>query len=182
MEGVPYDSDECSDDGIELLADIRAHERIPNPAMVMDLSNDSQICGEVAGLRDLKRSRNDEVSILEVKPVVKALPAPTDQSECQICLETYTSGGDRRCVVTKCGHIFCFSCIEKVIANRKPCPKCRKKLGKLSTLVTIYDTAIVVADTSEVEAAQKLSGEERAKRIKVKLAIMVISKGIVNQS
>lgn len=167
MEGVQVSSDECSDDGIELLADIRAHERIPNPANVMDLSNDSQICGEETGLPELKRSRNDDVPILESKPLVKTLAAPTDQSECQICLETYTSGGDRRCVVTKCGHIFCFFCIEKVIANRKPCPKCRKKLGKLSTLVTIYDTAIVVVDASEVEAAQKVSGEERAKRIKV---------------
>ena len=178
MEGVQVSSDECSDDGIELIADIRAHERIPNPANVMDLSNDSQICDEVVGLRDLKRSRNDDLSIIESKPIVKTLPAPTDQSECQICLETYTSGGDRRCVATKCGHIFCFFCIEKVIANRKPCPKCRKKLGKLSTLITIYDTAIVVADTSEVEAARKLSGEERAKRMKVNFAIMVVSKGM----
>lgn len=166
MEGVEVSSDELSDDDIELLADIRAHDRIPNPANVMDLSNDSQFCGEVAEVRDFKRPRNDDVSVPESKPV-KMSSAPTDQSECQICLETYTSGGDRRCVVTKCGHIFCYSCIEKVICNRKPCPKCRKKLGKLSTLVTIYDTAIVVADNSEVEAAQKLSGEERAKRIKV---------------
>lgn len=159
-----------SDGEIELLADVRAHERIPNPSDVMDLSVDST--AETSVMEDpepqLKKTKTEvAVSVVGSKLDMKIAITPVEASECQICLETYTSGGDRRCVVTKCGHIFCFFCINRVMMTRQPCPKCRKKLGKQNSLITIYDTAITVIDTSQVEEAQRIGNEERLKRIQV---------------
>ena len=170
MEGDENNTGEDSDDDIELLADVRAHDRIPNPDEVMDLSEDS--VAEVSAVEDpepqTKKTKTEAaVAVLESKPAIRPAIAPVEASECQICLETYTSGGDRRCVVTKCGHIFCYFCISRVMTTRQPCPKCRKKLGKQNSLITIYDTAITVVDTSQVEEARRIGDEERAKRIQV---------------
>ena len=140
---------------------------IPQPD-VMDLSNDTQPRTVTSGAIEnstLKRPRAD-VAKSERNSKAKALPA-VDASECQICLENYTNGGEKRCVVTKCGHIFCYLCICTVIENRQPCPKCRKKLGKISHLYTIYDTTITAVDASQVDEARRLEADERAKRIEV---------------
>lgn len=176
MEGNENNNEGDTDDDIELLADVRAHDRIPNPSDVMDLSDDSVT--EISVVDDsepqLKKTKTEVVvSVHDSKPATKAAMAPVEASECQICLETYTSGGDRRCVVTKCGHIFCFICISRVMTTRQPCPKCRKKLGKQNSLITIYDTAITVVDTSEVEEARRVGDEERAKRIQVTFVIVL---------
>lgn len=173
----PFDEGD-NDDEVQLLSDVRAHERVPNIEDVMDLSreeHDVVVSPSVAVIHPYIKRQREEIAIslpqaaLLRRPSAPAAAAviPTEASECQICLETYTSGGDRRCVVTKCGHIFCYYCIDKVRASGQPCPKCRKKLGKSNTFVTIFDTTITVVDTSLVDEARKLGEEEKAKRIKV---------------
>ena len=144
---------------------------IPRPD-VTDLSGDVL---SRSAMQDnvLKRPRSDNAKLeKECKPKVPVAPPAADASECQICLENYTIGGEKRCVVTKCGHIFCFSCIHTVIANRQPCPKCRMKLGKSSQLYTIYDTTITAVDASQVDEARRMEANEREKRIKVQIALL----------
>lgn len=84
-------------------------------------------------------------------------------SECSICLEIFESEGKKRCVVTPCGHIFCFECISIVILTSKNCPKCRKKV-KLNNLITLYDTVVHVVDKSLVEKVERQLTEEKTKR------------------
>ena len=138
---------------------------------VTDLSNDTLAVTVASGTMQnssLKRPRSDiSKSEKESLPKVPVASPAVDASECQICFENYTSGGEKRCVVTKCGHIFCFSCIDTVIQNHQPCPKCRKKLGKSSHLYTIYDTTITAVDASQVDKARRMEADERAKRIEV---------------
>lgn len=40
---------------------------------------------------------------------------------CSICFESFTG---ENTVATKCGHLFCGTCIKKAIENRKKCPVC----------------------------------------------------------
>ena len=81
----------------------------------------------------------------------------TGGSECSICFDKYTTGGEKRCVVTPCGHVFCFQCIQmSVRIQRKDaaCPKCRYKFNPkniLSQLVTLFDMNIVVVSSPAYE-------------------------------
>jgi len=53
---------------------------------------------------------------------------------CPICME-------RKCsVITRCGHLFCMSCMATHITRCSTCPNCRNNTGK-------YDTFRVVTDT-----------------------------------
>ena len=174
-----------NDDEIELLADIRAHDRVPNPANVMDLSNEDDSVDGRDSPPDLKRPRISGDGVVLPEPSV-IVPTSTDPSECQICLENYTVGGDRRSVVTKCGHIFCFYCIDKVRASGQPCPKCRKKLGKSSHLITLYDVNVTIADTTLLDQANKKLEDEKLKvrtlllqtRISTCLGVYILSLGL----
>lgn len=159
------------DSEVTLLADIRAHDRVPNIEDVMDLSTEEHninIASSIGATQpNMKRQREKGVvSLLPALPIkiplISSIAVSTEASECQVCLETYTAGGDRRCVVTRCGHIFCFYCIDKIRISGQPCPKCRKKLGGKNNnpFVTIFDTSITIADTTLVD-------EERTKRLKV---------------
>ena len=161
------------DTEVTVLADIRAHDRVPNIENVMDLSTEENYVAIVpnvtAAQSNMKRQWGESAlcilpAVPTKIPLISSVAASlsTEASECQVCLETYTTGGDRRCVVTRCGHIFCFYCIDKIRLSGQPCPKCRKKLGGKNNnpFVTIFDTSITVADTTLVD-------EERTKRLKV---------------
>jgi SWI/SNF-related matrix-associated actin-dependent regulator of chromatin subfamily A3 len=45
------------------------------------------------------------------------------QEDCPVCFETLQDS-----VITKCGHIFCTPCIERVIEMQHKCPMCRNEL------------------------------------------------------
>ena len=48
-----------------------------------------------------------------------------DQSQdCSICLEDIVEGS--QFVITKCGHIYCTDCMEKLLDTTKQCPMCRE--------------------------------------------------------
>ncbi|GFT62748.1 hypothetical protein TNCV_3146151 [Trichonephila clavipes] len=54
--------------------------------------------------------------------------------ECAICLETpdeVTASG-KMLMSTRCGHIFCSSCIDRIFKESKSkyCPKCRKRINR----------------------------------------------------
>lgn len=53
-------------------------------------------------------------------------PRPAFQN-CAICLDSITP---ETIASTKCGHVFCFGCIQEAQAATKRCPTCRCKLNK----------------------------------------------------
>lgn len=48
---------------------------------------------------------------------------------CPICMR---SSYDRKPVLTKCGHMFCGTCISRALGYRAKCPKCNTKLRRQS--------------------------------------------------
>jgi SWI/SNF-related matrix-associated actin-dependent regulator of chromatin subfamily A3 len=50
------------------------------------------------------------------------------QEDCPVCLDSL-----RDPVITKCAHVFCSSCIERVIDTQHKCPMCRADLDSLAT-------------------------------------------------
>ncbi|USP79733.1 Putative SWI/SNF-related matrix-associated actin-dependent regulator of chromatin subfamily A member 3-like 1 [Curvularia clavata] len=50
------------------------------------------------------------------------------QEDCPICLDIY-----KEPVITRCAHIFCTACIERVIETQHKCPMCRAELESLET-------------------------------------------------
>ncbi|CAG5175025.1 uncharacterized protein ALTATR162_LOCUS10818 [Alternaria atra] len=50
------------------------------------------------------------------------------QEDCPICLDIY-----KEPVITKCAHIFCTLCLERVIETQHKCPMCRAELESLAT-------------------------------------------------
>ncbi|KAH6867044.1 SNF2 family N-terminal domain-containing protein [Alternaria rosae] len=50
------------------------------------------------------------------------------QEDCPICLDVY-----REPVITKCAHVFCTPCLERVIETQHKCPMCRADLDSIAT-------------------------------------------------
>ncbi|XP_022935007.1 uncharacterized protein LOC111441975 [Cucurbita moschata] len=59
-------------------------------------------------------------------------PAAASGLRCAICIEALVEE-----TTTKCGHVFCKSCIETAIATQHRCPICRRKLRKRD-IIRIY--------------------------------------------
>lgn len=69
--------------------------------------------------------------------------SPDNSLKCPICIESYNTIKARgiKVVVTRCGHLFCDSCLKKAFTeNGRKCPKCRKTIPKSATsVIEIYD-------------------------------------------
>ncbi|KAI4691483.1 uncharacterized protein J4E84_003777 [Alternaria hordeiaustralica] len=50
------------------------------------------------------------------------------QEDCPICLDVY-----KEPVITKCAHVFCTPCLERVIETQHKCPMCRADLDSIAT-------------------------------------------------
>ncbi|KAF1945397.1 hypothetical protein EJ02DRAFT_369849 [Clathrospora elynae] len=50
------------------------------------------------------------------------------QEDCPICLDTF-----KQPVITKCAHVFCTPCLERVIEVQHKCPMCRAELESLAS-------------------------------------------------
>ncbi|XP_045179859.2 helicase-like transcription factor isoform X2 [Mercenaria mercenaria] len=61
---------------------------------------------------------NDELRQKLIDTLIMVLSSGTDE-ECAICLDSLKSP-----VITHCAHVFCRPCIESVIKNERPNPKC----------------------------------------------------------
>lgn len=75
-------------------------------------------------------------------PPKQVLSPPREGMKCPICIETCVNIKKRgeKIIVTKCGHIFCDSCIKRSFAssgNRK-CPKCRKNVPR-GNFIELFD-------------------------------------------
>ncbi|EDV56136.1 peroxisome biogenesis factor 10 [Drosophila erecta] len=64
----------------------------------------------------------------EAKPAkrrCRELVDPDDPYRCPICMEYVRR---RQPGATKCGHVFCFGCIDKAIRSFEKCPICNRQL------------------------------------------------------
>ncbi|KAL1591477.1 hypothetical protein SLS60_011977 [Paraconiothyrium brasiliense] len=80
------------------------------------------------------------------------------QEDCPICLDSYKDP-----VITKCAHIFCTACIERVIETQHKCPMCRAELDSLpaTTVKPAKDLAAPPPPTQD-QLADKDSLESNA--------------------
>jgi len=54
---------------------------------------------------------------------------------CPVCLDSFEmikAEGQRQLISTKCGHVFCSSCIDDIMRKHKCCPSCRTAIRKPS--------------------------------------------------
>ena len=161
-----------ADDDVVFINEVLSHERVPNESQIINLDDDDEEEDEEEEegifVEDNEKSKkrpheNGEVDNKEQRQ--SSLQASA--AECPVCMESYTSEGERRCTATKCGHLFCFYCIKTIQKAGGKCPTCRKKLGHQSNLVPIYATNIIAMDATELHKAQSLMEEERTKRVRV---------------
>jgi SWI/SNF-related matrix-associated actin-dependent regulator of chromatin subfamily A3 len=80
------------------------------------------------------------------------------QEDCPICLDSYKDP-----LITKCAHIFCTACIERVIETQHKCPMCRAELDSLAT-TTVKPAKEVAAPpaSAQEQLANKESLESNA--------------------
>jgi hypothetical protein len=55
----------------------------------------------------------------------------SDGRECPICLEEMgadTTDDNNEPLITRCGHVFCAECIERVVEEQWRCPMCRREI------------------------------------------------------
>jgi hypothetical protein len=69
--------------------------------------------------------------------------SPDNSLKCPVCLDPFKiikKRGDK-CVVTRCGHLFCDTCLKNSLAcNGRKCPTCRKNVPKGPTaIIQVYD-------------------------------------------
>ncbi|XP_045480496.1 E3 ubiquitin-protein ligase BRE1-like [Harmonia axyridis] len=59
---------------------------------------------------------------------------PRGLGECPVCYENLS---EKQVMTTKCGHLFCKVCIERIAISIKKCPTCRKAVNK-KNIIPIY--------------------------------------------
>ncbi|KAG9196613.1 SWI/SNF-related matrix-associated actin-dependent regulator of chromatin subfamily A3 [Alternaria panax] len=82
------------------------------------------------------------------------------QEDCPICLDVY-----KEPVITKCAHIFCTPCLERVIETQHKCPMCRAELESLvgTTVKPVKETSLAAqAPLTQDQIADKASLEKNA--------------------
>ena len=61
----------------------------------------------------------------------------SDGRECPICLEEMgadATDDSNEPLITRCGHVFCAECIERVVEEQWRCPMCRKEIQHMGLL------------------------------------------------
>ena len=71
------------------------------------------------------------------KGIMHALQKDSLDESCLICLEELRT--EQRLCITKCGHVYCVTCVDAYLAarfpNTKVCPKCRQELKREDVLM-----------------------------------------------
>ncbi|KAF2744112.1 hypothetical protein M011DRAFT_521232 [Sporormia fimetaria CBS 119925] len=80
------------------------------------------------------------------------------QEDCPICLDSL-----REPIITKCAHIFCSTCLERVIETQHKCPMCRAELASFtSTTVQPAKELAPPAPPTQEQLADQASLESNA--------------------
>ncbi|KAJ4983097.1 rhamnogalacturonate lyase [Stagonosporopsis vannaccii] len=92
------------------------------------------------------------------------------QEDCPTCFDTYIKP-----VMTKCAHIFCIPCLERVIELQGKCPMCHAELESFSstTVRPAVETSANLEPTAQSEA--KISPENTNSKVEQLLQILAAS-------
>ena len=77
-----------------------------------------------------------------------------DPDVCPVCLEV---PGTKNVSITKCGHIFCTSCLLSSLTQKNTCPTCRAELEPERTVITPVSVSVVTEIIREEEYSMNLS-------------------------
>lgn len=79
------------------------------------------------------------------------------QEDCPICLDNY-----KEPVITKCAHIFCLNCIERVVETQHKCPMCRAELDSVAstTVRPAREISALAVPLTQAQIADKTSLEK----------------------
>ena len=77
-----------------------------------------------------------------------------DQDVCPVCLEV---PGKKNVSITKCGHIFCTSCLLSSLTQKNTCPTCRAELEPERTVITPVSVSVATEIIREEEYSMNLT-------------------------
>jgi SWI/SNF-related matrix-associated actin-dependent regulator of chromatin subfamily A3 len=91
------------------------------------------------------------------------------QEECPVCMEVLNEP-----VITKCAHVFCTPCIERVIEVQHKCPMCRAELDSLATTTVkpAKEIAAPLPPTQEQIADQESLAQNASSKVNALLSIL----------
>jgi SWI/SNF-related matrix-associated actin-dependent regulator of chromatin subfamily A3 len=94
------------------------------------------------------------------------------QEDCPICFDTYKDP-----VITKCAHIFCTPCLERVIELQGRCPMCRTELESFgsTTVKPAVETSAKPEPTAESEADKASLEKNMSSKVEQLLQILAAS-------
>lgn len=134
------------DDSIHCNQELRRPEQAPSQTPVLiDLSDSDSEEGQPLRKKHFCARRQSIPKTPRPQPIrpTQRSETPDDPLKCPICIETYKNikKAGSKAVVTRCGHLFCESCLKKAFQeNGRHCPKCRKNVPKSATgVIEIYD-------------------------------------------
>ncbi|KAH9860476.1 hypothetical protein J1614_011807 [Plenodomus biglobosus] len=83
------------------------------------------------------------------------------QEDCPICLDTY-----KEPVITKCAHIFCLDCVDRVIETQHKCPMCRAELESTAstTVKPAKETSLLSGGAIPTLTQEQLADQASLKR------------------
>ena len=94
------------------------------------------------------------------------------QEDCPICFDTYKDP-----VITKCAHIFCTPCLERVIELQGKCPMCRAELESFgsTTVKPAAETSAKPEPTAKSEADKASLEKNTSSKVEQLLQILAAS-------
>ncbi|KAF3041248.1 hypothetical protein E8E11_005635 [Didymella keratinophila] len=94
------------------------------------------------------------------------------QEDCAICFDTY-----KEPVITKCAHIFCTPCLERVIELQGKCPMCRAELESFNstTVKPAAETSAKPESTAEFAADKASLEKNTSSKVEQLLQILAAS-------
>ena len=103
----------------------RKHKEVEN---IRQKSKESE--DEVAALMQILQKTQNQLDCEKRKNLSDALEEESFQ-DCPLCYETYNTANRQKSCSSSCGHIYCYSCLDKTSKDRKNnCPFCQKKIGQ----------------------------------------------------
>jgi len=87
-------------------------------------------------MEKIKKTANREEGEKEEDDIDKAKPENEDDEMCGICLCEIPEDDIG---VTRCGHMFCFECLNLTVNKYHNCPYCKKKLGATDIYSVSYE-------------------------------------------
>lgn len=118
-----------------------------------------------------KRNRENSTSPASKRKKINDDVDKDESSTCPICFDNWTIYGEHRLCALKCGHMFGYKCVKRLLCSKiKKCPMCDAK-NNLQDIRFLYAKKIKVTDNRElVMLKRKLSiSQAKISQLRIKL-------------